>query len=233
MSDVRMEETPVTASGVRPPDGALDAETLWRAFAPPLRGFLGRRVPHGVEVDDVLQDVFVRVVRRLDTLRATERPEVWLFQIARNALNDVLRTRQRRDARTDPLEIDVPAGPDDDSRAAEVELAPCLAPMIERLAEPYRSAILLTSVRGLTQTAAAREAGLTVSGMKSRVQRGREHLRQMLAACCEIAVDVRGGVSDFHPKPSGGGCGAATTPARDSAACGCSSDVPPTSASKS
>jgi RNA polymerase sigma-70 factor (ECF subfamily) len=37
--------------------------------------------------------------------------------------------------------------------------------------------------------------------MKSRVQRGRAQLRCMLEACCEIAVDARGGVTDFEPRP--------------------------------
>ena len=78
-----------------------DPATLWDAFAPPLRAFLARRVPAGVEPDDLLQDVFLRVVKHLDSLRSTERPEAWLFQIARNALRDALRTRQRKDGKTD------------------------------------------------------------------------------------------------------------------------------------
>jgi RNA polymerase sigma-70 factor (ECF subfamily) len=192
-----MTQTPPESSDASSIPG--DPSTLWNDFAPPLRAFLARRVPAGVDADDLLQEVFVRVIRHLNTLRATERPEAWLFQIARNALRDSLRARQRRDGRTDTLEIDLP----DDSdaaglRASEVELAPCLTSMIDRLPEPYRSAIELTSIRGLTQADAAREAGVSLSGMKSRVQRGREQLRQMLVRCCEIQVDVRGGVSDFH-----------------------------------
>ena len=179
----------------------IDVHALWADFAPPLRAFLARRVPAGVEADDLLQEVFVRVVKHLDSLRATERPEAWLFQIARNGLRDVLRARQRRDARTDGLEgDDLPALTVDDTRQAEAELAPCLTAMIARLAEPYRSAISLTSLDGLTQAEAATRAGVSVSGMKSRVQRGREQLRQMLVRCCEIAVDARGGVSDFHQR---------------------------------
>lgn len=178
---------------------ARDSSTLWNDFAPPLRAFLARRVPSGMDADDLLQEVFVRVIRNLNTLRATERPEAWLFQIARNALRDSLRARQRRDGRTDTLDIDLPDDSDVASeRASEVELAPCLTSMIGRLPEPYRSAIELTSIRGLTQADAAREAGVSLSGMKSRVQRGREQLRQMLVRCCEIQLDVRGGVSDFH-----------------------------------
>ena len=189
------------------PAGSADISTLWADFAPPLRSFLARRVPAGVEADDVLQDVFVRVVRHLGSLRGTDRPEAWLFQIARNALRDSLRARQRRDGRTDPLETDpaAPVDPEVDA-AAEAELAPCLTGMIGRLEEPYRSAIEMTSLRGLTQAEAARDAGISLSGMKSRVQRGREQLRQMLVRCCEIDLDARGGVSDFHLRAAGA-CG--------------------------
>jgi RNA polymerase sigma-70 factor (ECF subfamily) len=72
--------------------------------------------------------------------------------------------------------------------------------MVGRLDEPYRTAIDLTSLKGFTQAEAARQAGISLSGMKSRVQRGRDRLRQMLIDCCRIDVDVRGGVSDFHPR---------------------------------
>ena len=101
-------------------------------------------------------------------------------------------------------------------RAAEAELAPCLTGMIARLAEPYRTAIELTSVRGLTQMDAAKVAGISLSGMKSRVQRGREQLRGMLVDCCEIALDARSGVSDFHRR-SPAACGQDDAP---SAGCG-------------
>jgi len=195
----------------------MDPVSLWEEFGPPLRGFLARRVPPGVDAEDLLQEVFLRVVRSLGSLRSTERPEAWLFQIARNALRDSLRARLRRDGRTDTLEVDLPAEPDIAAeRAAEAELAPCLTAMIGRLAEPYRSAITLTSLQGVTQADAARHAGISISGMKSRVQRGRDHLRQMLATCCDIAVDVRGGVSDFHLREPGACAGPASSTSTDS-----------------
>jgi RNA polymerase sigma-70 factor, ECF subfamily len=187
----------------------MDAATLWAEFGPPLRRFLARRVPPGVEADDLVQEVFLRVVRSLGSLRTTDRPEAWLFQIARNALRDSLRARLRRDGRTDPLEVDLPAEADATAeRAAEVDLARCLTAMVKRLAEPYRTAITLTSLQGVTQADAARRLGISTSGMKSRVQRGRERLRQMLVRCCAIDVDVRGGVSDFSLREPGA-CGGA------------------------
>jgi RNA polymerase sigma-70 factor (ECF subfamily) len=203
------------AAGAGPAE--LDPAALWASFAPPLWGFLARRVPPGVDADDLLQDVFLRVIQQLGKLRSTDRPEAWLFKIARNALHDSLRARLRRDGRTDALEVDLPAQTDVTAdEAAEAELAPCLTAMVERLAEPYRTAITLTSLQGMTQADAARQLGISISGMKSRVQRGRERLRQMLVTCCAIVVDVRGGVADFHLREPGACDGPAPATTGDS-----------------
>jgi len=147
-----MTDSTSTADALFPAPPAADTTLMWAEFAAPLRAFVARRVPAGIDPDDVVQEVFLRVVRHLPSLREFDRIEAWLYQIARNTLRDAMRARKRRDSRTDALDSDVPAVSDlEDVRAAEAELAPCLTPMIARLAEPYRTAIDLTSQQGLTQ----------------------------------------------------------------------------------
>lgn len=193
-------------------------ERLWTQFSGRLRSFVARRVPPGIEPDDIVQEVFVRVVRHLDGLRETDRIEAWLFQIARNAILDALRARRRRDSRTEPLETDVPVANDVEQIRGEAELTGCLSPMVARLAEPYRTAIELTAHQGLTQTDAAKRLGMSTSGMKSRVQRAREQLRAMLLQCCVVQLDVRGAVLDYHlrdrVRPSGA-CGVSSVEGED------------------
>lgn len=199
---------------------AGDTSLMWAEFAGRLRAFVARRVPPGIEPDDVVQEVFLRVMRHLPSLREADRIEAWLFQIARNTLHDAMRARQRRDGRTDTLEIDVPDETEtEDVRAAEAELAPCLTPMVASLSEPYREAIELTSVHGLTQAEAAKRAGVSVSGMKSRVQRARDQLKAMLLRCCEVDVDRRRGVADFHMRESAS-CAGPSDAAPSSSGCG-------------
>jgi RNA polymerase sigma-70 factor (ECF subfamily) len=69
--------------------------------------------------------------------------------------------------------------------------------MVERLSEDYRQAVTLVDLEGMPQHEAAARLGLSASGMKSRLQRGRRQLREMLEACCLIALDRRGGVADY------------------------------------
>jgi RNA polymerase sigma-70 factor (ECF subfamily) len=70
--------------------------------------------------------------------------------------------------------------------------------MIERLPQPYREALELTEYDGLTQQALAERLGISVSGAKSRVQRGREKLKGMLLDCCRVEHRTGGGITDVE-----------------------------------
>jgi RNA polymerase sigma-70 factor (ECF subfamily) len=74
--------------------------------------------------------------------------------------------------------------------------------MIDRLDKAYREALILVELEGQTQQAAAKRIGLSLSGMKSRVQRGRRQLKRKLDDCCLIQLDQRNGVADYTVRDS-------------------------------
>ena len=76
----------------------------------------------------------------------------------------------------------------------------CVRPMIERLPEPYREALLLSEMEGMTQSAVAERLGISTSGAKSRVQRGREQLKAMILQCCHVDLDRRGNVLEYRQR---------------------------------
>ena len=78
------------------------------------------------------------------------------------------------------------------------EVAACLIPFIRALPPAYGEALMLTDIGGLPQAEAARRLGLSVSGLKSRVQRGRAKLKQALLRCCAIETDRWGTVLDYR-----------------------------------
>ncbi|MBL9013392.1 MAG: sigma-70 family RNA polymerase sigma factor [Myxococcales bacterium] len=172
-----------------------------------LRPFVAHRVPPS-DIDDVVQDVLVRMHRGLPDLRDDDRFSAWMFQVARNAIVDA--GRKRIHAPLPGADLDeTPAAPaSDDDREAATALAGCVSLFVARLPSPYREAITLVELEGKTAREAAEMVGITVSGMKSRVQRGRAQLRELFERCCEIAVDVRGKPTDFTPRcqPSGKTC---------------------------
>lgn len=78
------------------------------------------------------------------------------------------------------------------------ELAGCLRSLMDHLSPRHREAITLTEVEGLTQAAAAARLGMSVSGMKTRVQRARRQLKALLLDCCQVQLDRRGGVMGYR-----------------------------------
>ena len=170
------------------------ARSAHRELEVRLRPFVARRVSDS-DVDDVLQEVFLRMQRSLVDVRDHDRFGPWLYRVARSAIGDHHRMRARHPlTEGEPVEEIADAPVSAGEGAAESALALAVTPFIAMLPEPYREALTLTELEGKTQREAAEALGISLSGMKSRVQRGRERLRRMLEDCCEIALDVRGRV---------------------------------------
>jgi RNA polymerase sigma-70 factor (ECF subfamily) len=74
-----------------------------------------------------------------------------------------------------------------------------MTPMIRQLPPAYREAITLADLEGVNQAEAAARVGLSVSGMKSRVQRGRKQLKAVLEECCRVHLDRRGTIVAYDP----------------------------------
>lgn len=180
---------------------AIMTEELWQGMHDGLRAFIARRVSDRSHAEDVLQDVFVRVHRQMDSMNDPRRIVSWIYQITRNAIIDYYRKPGRRHEIPAGLSTDIePIGGEgpEDSVGSGLELAGCLRPMIERLSLDYREAINLVELEGLTQQDAAKRMGISLSGMKSRVQRGRKQLKQMLDDCCLIELDRRRAVIGYE-----------------------------------
>ena len=77
--------------------------------------------------------------------------------------------------------------------------------MVEQLPPLYREAVTLIDLEELPQKEAAARSGITVSGMKSRVHRGRRALKYLVHGCCQIHLDAGGRATDYQPR--GDGCG--------------------------
>jgi RNA polymerase sigma-70 factor (ECF subfamily) len=194
-----------------------DVAAIWQEVHDRLRAFIARRVVNEAEVEDILQEVFLRMHRKLESLDDPRRVVSWLFQITRHVIVDHYRVPARRREvpaglaadmeKTGAVQAAPVVGQTTDSSQLREELAGCLRPMIERLSSQYREAVTLVELEGLTQNAAAKRLGLSVSGMKSRVQRGRRQLKRMLDDCCLIQLDRRRGISEYQVRdPQGNPC---------------------------
>jgi RNA polymerase sigma-70 factor (ECF subfamily) len=174
-------------------------EEIWNAYCCRLLAFIRRRVADETEAEDLLQEVFLRVHRSLCCQPDWQKPAGWFYQIARNLIID--HYRQRRE--WEEIPEDLPDGAPPVSSLLEdnpeAELALSLREMVAALPEPYRQALVLTEYEGVSQKELAARLGLSPTGARSRVQRARAMLRDLLLACCHIELDRRGRVLDVYP----------------------------------
>jgi len=172
------------------------SEKIWREYHSKLLAFVTRRVDDRSAADDILQDVFVKIHRQMDSLNEETKLESWLYQITRNAVIDYYRTR--KPSVELPEWISQPQA--DPSTQARQELEACLRPMIEQLPAIYRDALVLSELTGMTQQQVSKEQKISLSGAKSRIQRGRSLLKGMMFECCQFEFDHKGKVVDYNTK---------------------------------
>jgi RNA polymerase sigma-70 factor, ECF subfamily len=177
-----------------------EIEILWEKYHAALRRFIRRRVREDSVADDILQDVFVKIHSGMAALRDRNRIQGWLYRIARNTIVDHYRRLRPMEELPESVSI-----PDRDERRALRELAGCVRPLIARLPEADRQALILSELQGLTQKQVGEKLGLSLSGAKSRVQRGRAKLKKLILQCCHMEFDHRGEIAGYNRKKDG--CG--------------------------
>ena len=154
-------------------------EELVRAYQVPVWSFLWRLVGDRSLAEDLTQETFLRVYRRLPSFAFRSKFSTWLLQIARNTGIDGLRARTRQDrlaARSRPPGLAAGADSGTDLTAGVAALSPKL-----------REALLVVEILGLTYREAAQIFGVPEGTVKSRVAQARQQLLAWMAT--EEAAD--------------------------------------------
>ena len=151
---------------------------LYERYARMVHGVLLAKVPVG-DVDDLVQDVFIRALRRLSTLRENASFGPWLAAIARNMAHDYHRRSVSEEPLPDISDQKIPGGTsggDQDCTSAEILEA------VMSLSETYRETLILRLVEGMTGPEIAASTGMTHGSVRVNLYRGMEQLRAKLSA---------------------------------------------------
>jgi RNA polymerase sigma-70 factor, ECF subfamily len=146
---------------------------LYERHARMVHGVLLAHVPFN-EVDDLVQDVFLVALRRLDSLREPAAFAGWLLAIARNRANDF----HRRPHATEELPEELPEetkGSDSDEYKGRAALE-----AIRSMPEAYRETLMLRLVEGMSGPEIASRTGLTHASVRVNLHRGMKQLREKL-----------------------------------------------------
>lgn len=165
------------------PAGDPTAELLVREELA-VRRIISRYVRHATVVDDLFQEISLKVMRRIDSVRDPQAIRGWLFQLARNACLDWLRAQERRPLSTAGELAHLDAGGDlgrnpldqvmADERVAAVHRA------LAQLPDSQREVIRLRIEDGLDHEAIAARLGISRQAVEVRLCRGRARLKEQL-----------------------------------------------------
>lgn len=171
--------------------GTLNSALLWESYAIDLKRYVFSQIKDEDATNDVLQEIFIKIHLNIDALQKKESVKSWVFTIAHNTLMNFLNKKSV------PFPIDEIA--DDFSTEEEVHSAKsCLLPLIKNLPEKYREPLLLSEIKGKKQAEVAELLGISLSGAKSRIQRGRKLLQQGFMDCCHYKLNEEGFLVGEH-----------------------------------
>ncbi len=178
----------------------MDTINVWNNINERLTNFVFGKVKNNDLTKDIVQDVFLKVFTKSDTLRNDDKMIAWIYQIARNEV-----VNHFRKAKVNTLEKEVGVSEISDMTLTS-EVSQCLHPLINSLPEKYKEALILADIEKIPQKEIAKRLNISYSGAKSRVQRGREMLKSLMEECCTITTDVYGDILDYKRKDCAQDC---------------------------
>lgn len=180
-------------------------DTAVTGFRTKLRQFIRRRVRDEATADDLTQETLLKVYRSRATLRDGQRLEAWLYRIARTTLIDHYRRKRPTEELPAALAAE-PATERDEIAAFRQAVMASTRRYLEELPEAYRKPLRLAELEGLPLAKIALRSGLSLTAVKSRVQRGRAMLKRKLQDCCRFEFDAQGKVIGWERRRARCGC---------------------------
>jgi len=168
--------------------------SAWDQYEKELRAFLLTRITDLHEADDVLQELFLKLVLQGDTFCEVQNPRAWLFRVARNYLADRFRTAKTF------IDLDPDMPHERAEKPPVVQLEGCLIRNLAHLSEEDRNVIEQCDLQGQLQERYAEQSGLTLSAVKSRLLRARQRLRKEIVVNCQVRFDENGQVCCHEPR---------------------------------
>ena len=170
----------------------VSTEDIWHEYYTDLATFIKGRVP-AETADDIMQDVFIKIHTKVGSLKEDTKLKSWLYQVTRNTIVDYYRLKRN----TTDLPVWLKESQEDDLEMVRWRVASYTASLITRLPKIYQEAIRLSEIEGKNQSEVAKILGISLSGAKSRIQRGRSLLKSMLQDCCTIETNKAGQIISY------------------------------------
>jgi RNA polymerase sigma-70 factor, ECF subfamily len=176
---------------------ANDVTAIWTDFHRELKAFILNKIRNSADTDDILQEVFVKIIRNIDKINQAENLRHYLYGVVRNTIHDYSRN-QKQKIDNSAIEEKIT---ETETQSLNTTIAEyCIKPFVNKLPDNYRNALLITEFQDISQKELAERLNISYSGAKSRVQRGKEKLKELILNCCAYESDKYGNLIDTGDK---------------------------------
>ena len=165
-------------------------EEVWDSFNQQLFSFIYRRVDNRVEAEDILQDVFIKIHKNIDTLTENEKLPAWIYRIARNTIIDYYRKAGKNSNVEFNEDFMVPEIETNDDLYCQIKA--CISSFVKILPGKYRETVELSELEGMKQKDVASRLNISLPAANSRILRGKEMIKQHFVDCCKFHLDEKG-----------------------------------------
>jgi RNA polymerase sigma-70 factor, ECF subfamily len=174
-----------------------DIGNIWVEMHGKLLAFIMKSIPDKAIAEDILQDVFVRIHEKINTLADDTKMKAWIYQITRNLITDYFRAQKK----------EKPVLADDTNRAENSEKTELMEEaeqdiinFMDAMPAEHCDPLCATEIDGMSIKDYAEKRGISYTAAKSRVQRSRRMLKEIMLNCCEYQFDKYGTVISITPK---------------------------------
>lgn len=168
-------------------------ENIRKQFGSQLSELICRKVNHEDHCHDILQEVYLKIIKNIDKIEKVENVAPYVKKIADNMVIDYFRSKIHTNP-TEELPDEIMSHEKEITEKTTLLASSFLMEMIGALPTIYKEALIKTELKGISQKQLATELGISYSGLKSRVQRAKEMLRQSILDCCDYKFDRYGNV---------------------------------------
>lgn len=171
-------------------------QEIWYEFSSVLENFILKNVKNKDATKDILQETFIKIHNNIENLKEESKLNAWIYQIVKNQINDYFRIEKKLKAE-ELKDVFLDEAEFEEDKHKKIQQG--LLSMVKNLPNKYKEPLIMADFKGIKQKEIASKLDISVSGAKSRVQRGRKLLKKELLNCCHFELDKYGKVIDYYP----------------------------------
>ncbi|MCK0136128.1 MULTISPECIES: sigma-70 family RNA polymerase sigma factor [Arenibacter] len=161
----------------------IETAAIWKKHHSEIYFFILKKVKDEEATREIIQNAFLKIHQKIDTLKDSEKVRAWVFTIVRNEIanyyNLAIKTLQS------PLnEIS--------STYDSYQDFCCFDRFVTNLPKPYKEVVHLVYLQGKTQGQAAEMMGISLANVKARIRRAKSLLIHNFNACCKFEINNEG-----------------------------------------